>query len=324
MGFKHSAALGDEGAPFVIEGDEYDTAFFDKRAKFFHYLPYIAIVTSIEFDHGDIYPDLDAIDLAFQRMLRQVPSNGWLLACADNRAAELRAHAFSQVATYGFNEDADWRGELREAADRVPRLRVMHRAECWCEAEPAVTGRHNLQNALAAAATAALLGAEPDAVAEALRTFQGVRRRLEVFLEAAGITFVDDFAHHPTAIRETVAAARARWPEARLHVLFEPRSNTTVTNRFRDDLTAAFRAADSVFLGPIYRAERILDDERLDRQVVVEGLARQGVEARYTDDVAEIVAHVQDTARAGDVVLVLSNGAFGGIYDRFRAAYAAP
>ncbi len=318
LNFAHSARLGPEGAPFVIEGDEYDTAFFDKRAKFFHYLPHIAIVTSVEFDHGDIYKDLAEIELAFQRMLRQIPRNGGLILCADNHALHLKDHAFSPVVTYGFHETAEWRGEHLGSENGLQRMRVFHNNTPWADIESPMAGRHNLQNLLAAVAAAERLGAARGPIAEALRTFKGVRRRMEVFLEARGITFVDDFAHHPTAIRETIAAARMRWPGQRLRVLFEPRSNTTVTRQFQHALEEAFAGADEVWLGPIHRAERIPEEIRLNRAALTETLAARGIAAQYRDDPAGMAREVVQTSTEGDVVLILSNGAFGGIYDHFR------
>jgi UDP-N-acetylmuramate: L-alanyl-gamma-D-glutamyl-meso-diaminopimelate ligase len=326
LDFPHSARLSPEGTPFVIEGDEYDTAFFDKRAKFFHYIPEIAVVTSVEFDHGDIYRDLDEIRLAFQRMLRQIPRDGWLVTCADNaEALALKDHAFSRVATYGFSEGADWRGEWLGASSRdgIQALRVYHEGRVWADLDVPLAGKHNLQNTLAAVAVAGILGAAPGAVREGLPGFRGVRRRMEVFLQANGMTFVDDFAHHPTAIHETVAAARMRWPGRRLVVLFEPRSNTTVTNRFRDDMRAALAGADEVWLGPIHRADSIPAAERLDREWIARSLTDNGVEGHFTDDVDALVSHVRETCREGDIVLILSNGAFGGIYGKLRAAFGS-
>ncbi len=311
LDFAHSSRSGSEGAPFVIEGDEYDTAFFDKRAKFFHYLPEIAVVTSVEFDHGDIYSNLAEIERAFQLMLRQIPRTGWLVLCADDPgAAALAEHAFSQVTTYGFGEDAEWRGVHKGQRAGLQQLEVFRSGELWATVEVPMAGRHNLQNTLAAVAVAGILGAEPAGICEALPAFRGVRRRMEVFLEANGVTFVDDFAHHPTAIRETVAAARMRWPGRRLWVVFEPRSNTTVTNLFHGDLCAAFEGVDELWIGPLHRPERIAPETRLDRAALVRDI---GV-GRYTDDVIEIVDGIVEEAEPGDVVLILSNGAFGGIY----------
>lgn len=314
LGFDHSAHLGAEGAPFVIEGDEYDTAFFDKRAKFLHYLPEIAVVTSIEFDHGDIYMDLSAIETAFERMLRQVPREGWLVACADTDAQKLTAKAFSNVTTYGFSDQAAWRCEAGAVSDGRTPLTLYRDGARWLETTVALAGRHNLQNAAAAANVAGLLGASAEAVAQALASFRGVKRRMEVFLEHGNIIFVDDFAHHPTAIAGTIAAARERWPGRRLVVAFEPRSNTTVTNRFQGDLTESLTGADEVWLGPIYRSERIPEDERLDRAAVCEHLCAQGGQASYEDDIEVLARELVDNVDGETLVLILSNGAFGGLY----------
>lgn len=184
-----------------------------------------------------------------------------------------------------------------------------------------MAGRHNLRNALAAVAACAALGMSAADVARAMPEFRGVKRRMEVFLESRGITFVDDFAHHPTAIRETIAAARQRWPQRTLHVLFEPRSNTVVTNRFQAEMNAAFREADAVWLGPIHRADSIPEAERLDRTAIVRALEQHGVRAAFTDDVDELVRGLESSVEPGGVVLILSNGAFGGIYDRLRERY---
>lgn len=322
LDFVHSARLGPAGGAFVIEGDEYDTAFFDKRAKFFHYLPEIAVVTSVEFDHGDIYRDLAEIEQAFQRMLRQIPANGWLIVCGDHPGSRaLVPHAYSRTATYGFCPNAFWRGEIMgQVADGLVPLRVFRDGTCWAELDVPLAGRHNLLNALAAVAVAGTLGASPVALAEALPQFHGVRRRMEIFLEARDTTFVDDFAHHPSAIAATIEAARDRWPDRRLRVAFEPRSNTTVTNRFQADLEEAFSHADEVWLGPIHRVEQIPEDERLDRGVLSERLAQRGITTWAVESVDDIVAGLIRTLQAGDVVLVMSNGSFGGIYRLLREA----
>jgi len=319
LDFEHSAHLGAVGSPFIIEGDEYDTAFFDKRAKFFHYLPEVAVVTSLEFDHGDIYPALADIELAFQRMLRQIPAGGRLICCEDNHAASLSDHAYCPVETYGFDNAADWRGVVQGVRDGMQGMAIHHNGRLWMEIETTLTGRHNLQNVLAAVAVAHYFGAEKEAIQKGIATFKGVKRRMEIFLEADGVTYIDDFAHHPTAIAETIAGARARWPERRLRVLFEPRSNTTVTNRFFDDLATAFTCADEVYFGPIYRAEQILEGERLDRERLVRQLADRGIVAGVEEHPTELAQRIVDSGKAGDVVLILSNGAFGGIYKTFAA-----
>jgi len=316
LGMLHPARLGAKDAPFVIEGDEYDTAFFDKRAKFLHYLPKIAVVTSLEFDHGDIYRDLAEIELAFERLMRVIPQRGWLVACADNHAASLCAKAYSQTATYGFSEGADWRGVLASAPEGYQGLQVLRHGRPWALIESPLCGRHNLQNVLAACAVAGLRGVPAHEVAAAIRSFKGVRRRMEVFLERDGVTYVDDFAHHPTAIGETIGAARQRWPKARVHVMLEPRSNTLVTRRFQAELTDALSGADTVMVGPIYRGKSIPESERLDREALCAALGERGVPTRKANTLERIATHAGRVAEPGDVVLLLSNGAFLGLRQR--------
>ncbi len=316
-GFDHSARLGRSDAPFLVEGDEYDTAFFDKRAKFFHYLPAIAVVTSIEFDHADIYRDLDEIDLAFQRMLRQIPREGWLVYCADNRAANLVPHAPCQTICYGFSESATWCAKLYHESN-PGKFVVLHSGEFWGVAEGPFYGHHNVSNALAVIAVSDILGIGKENILAGLASFSGVKRRMEVFLEAKGAVFIDDFAHHPTAIRETIVAAKLRWPEARLRVLFEPRSNTTTTNQFQQELEEAFSRADEVLLGPINRPHLIPEELRLDREQLLVRLAESGCTGIFADDPLLLANHILGTLESGDVILILSNGAFGGIYQYFR------
>ncbi len=321
--FAHSSRLGADGGPFVIEGDEYDTAFFDKRAKFFHYLPRTAVVTSLEFDHGDIYRDVEEIEAAFRFMLRQIPASGRLILCADSpRAAALREHAFCQVVTYGFDEAADWRVEEGAQDGDLQAFRVCRDGTLWGEFKSPLYGRHNLQNTLAAIVIADEQGVEAGEIAAALLDFKGVRRRMDIFLKSDGITFVDDFAHHPTAIRETIAAVRARWPGERLTVLFEPRSNTTATNRFQRELGEAFTGAHEVWIGPIYRADRYPESERLDRDRLIADIERNGAIGHVTDNVEQIVRHIREDVEVHDIVLVFSNGAFVVLYALRLAAFS--
>ncbi len=323
LDFPKPARAGKESGPFVIEGDEYDTAFFDKRSKFFHYLPDMAVVTSLEFDHGDIFPDIEAIEAAFRLFLRLIPRPGWLVVCADDvRAAALAQDAHSRAITYGLSQQATIRGEFLGQSGGMQRLAVYKEGRRWGEFTVPLPGRHNLRNVLAALAVADILGLDVPVLAEALREVRGVRRRLEVFLEADGVTFIDDFAHHPTAIRETVHAVRSRWPARRLLVLLEPRSNTMVTKRFQEELPGALADADEVCIGPIYRADRIPEENRLDRARLVEDLRKTHTQAWSEDRIEAIVDAVRTTAHPGDIVLILSNGAFGGIYDLFRVAFS--
>ena len=322
LDFEHSARLGAEGAPFVIEGDEYDSAFFDKRAKFLHYLPAIAVVTSIEFDHADIYHDVHEIEIAFERLLRQIPASGQLIACADDaRARALCDLAPCRTMTYGFDDAADWRAVDTGILEGMQTFEVHRDGQVWGAFSMPLIGRHNGLNAVAAIAVAELHGATPESVESALRAFKGVRRRMEIFHEAQGIVFIDDFAHHPTAIAEVLRAARSRWPENRLIVLLEPRTNTLTTNRFQYDIARSLQGANLVWLGPIHRADRIPEGERLDRNAVAASLRGDGVEVWLVDQVDAMVEELRSTARAGDVVLVLSNGAFGGVYDLLRNAF---
>ncbi len=324
LDFENSSRLGAAGNPFVIEGDEYDSAFFDKRAKFLHYLPETAVVTSIEFDHGDIYRDIEEIELAFQRMLRQIPSDGLLLVCADDpRAKALAEHAFCTVQSYGFNDDADWQCAVQPGRSGFQTLIVRNGGNAFGTFELPMPGQHNARNAIAAIAVGARYGASPDAMQRALPEFHGIRRRMEVFCEQDGVTFVDDFAHHPTAIRETIAAARQRWPEARIVAAFEPRTNTTRTARFQDELSEALTGADEVWIGPIARREQLADDEVLDRQKLVDALKTSDTKAYCAENATEIVDGCASYAGSDTIVVLMSNGAFGGIYELIRERFGA-
>jgi len=322
LDFSHSSRLGAEGTPFVIEGDEYDTAFFDKRAKFFHYIPEIAVVTSIEFDHGDIYRSVEEIERAFRLMLRQVPPGGWLIACADDpRAAALTKDAPCKTFTYGFSQDAHWRGQETGISSGFSGLAVYRGRERFAELAVPLFGRHNLQNTLAAVAVAAILGASSRDIQDAVMQFRGVRRRMEVFLTVGQRLFVDDFAHHPTAIRETIAAARLRWPDRKLRVVIEPRSNTMVRRTHEKALAGALSGADEVVIGPIYRQERVPEADRLDRGKVLSELKNHEVQGFSTDSVDEILKFLMDVDETRDIDLILSNGAFGGLCEMLAKAY---
>lgn len=322
LDFEYSSRSGNSGTPFVIEGDEYDTAFFDKRAKFFHYLPEIAIVTSIEFDHGDIYRDIEEIEKTFQLMLRQIASNGWLIACQDDpRVRNLMKHSFSRVQSYGFDPESHWRGEMTGVSGGYTGLIVYRGGKRFADFAVPLAGRHNMQNTLAAIASATILGASPTKIRDALMEFKGVKRRMEVFLEKNGMIFVDDFAHHPTAIEATIKAAKERWPDCRLRVLVEPRSNTMVRNVHQDIMASSFENADEVYYGPIYRSDSIPEEERINREAIINELNNSNVVASVEDDVNTLVDHIVSSGKKRDVVLVLSNGAFDGIYQKFRDAF---
>jgi UDP-N-acetylmuramate: L-alanyl-gamma-D-glutamyl-meso-diaminopimelate ligase len=302
------------GRAFVIEGDEYDSAYFDKTAKFLKYLPDIAVVNNVEFDHADIYDDLDAVRLAFRRLVMLVPRQGLVLLGADSpEAAALAAKAPARVQTFGLAEGASWRAtEVTQAAGRS-RFRVQGPDGFDESVEVPLLGLHNVRNALAAIAVAHDRGLGAAAIRGGLATFAGVKRRLEVVGERRGVTVYDDFAHHPTAVAETIAALRAARPGRRLWAVFEPRSASSCRRVFQADFAAAFAGADQVVLAPVFRGT-LPEDERLSVPQLVADLTARGVAARTLPGVEAIVAAIAAEARPGDDVLIMSNGGFGGIH----------
>jgi UDP-N-acetylmuramate: L-alanyl-gamma-D-glutamyl-meso-diaminopimelate ligase len=327
-----AANLGAEGAScrlgsgrdFVIEGDEYDSAFFDKTAKFLKYLPDIAVVANIEFDHADIYPDLDAVRLAFRRLANLVPRKGLLLLGADSPdALALTAVARSRVETFGLADSADWFAYDLEASPSGARFRVTHLRSSLGMFEMPMAGAHNVKNALAAMAVATDVGLEIDTIREGLRAFAGVKRRLETVGSASGVTVLDDFAHHPTAVRETLAAVRASHPDARIWAVFEPRSASSCRRVFQQAFAESFVAADEVIIAGVYRST-LPAEQRLSPERLIADLSAAGVQARFIPDVSTIVETLAREARNGDFVVVMSNGGFGGIHAKLLDALAAP
>ncbi len=318
------SSFGLQGGPeFILEGDEYDTAFFDKGPKFLHYFPDSLILTSVEFDHADIYKDLDAVKTAFKRLVNLVPRGGRIVACEDaaggnGAVTECVAKALSAVERYGFSSRADnfWRiTDLH--SDRVfTRWQVLRQGKPWAKFEFALAGEFNVLNATAAVAVASGHGIGVPAIAQALATFKSVKRRLEVVAEVNGVTIIDDFAHHPTAIAATLAAVRTRYPSARLWAICEPRSNTLRRNIFEVELAEGLAVADRVILASIYQPERIPQAERLAIANVLEKITRLGRAAREFADAGAIVDAVAPELREGDVVVIFSNGGFDGIYER--------
>jgi UDP-N-acetylmuramate: L-alanyl-gamma-D-glutamyl-meso-diaminopimelate ligase len=308
------------GRDFVIEGDEYDSAFFDKAAKFLKYLPDIAVVNNIEFDHADIYADLDAVTTAFKRLVGLVPRNGLLLLGADNaQAAALRESARSPVETFGTSADADWRAYDISVADGITSFEVERRHEPIGRFEVRLMGDHNVRNALAALAVGHAVGIPDRTLAEGLRRFRGVKRRLEVVGRVNGVTVYDDFAHHPTAVAETIAAVRAGHAGRRLWAVFEPRSASACRRIFQKDFARAFEAADEVAIARVFRST-LPEPERLSVDRLVADLRERGTPARRFDTVDEIVDVLVAEHRPGDVVLIMSNGAFDGIHRKLVAA----
>ncbi|MEZ5290340.1 MAG: UDP-N-acetylmuramate:L-alanyl-gamma-D-glutamyl-meso-diaminopimelate ligase [Vicinamibacterales bacterium] len=309
-----------KGRAFVIEGDEYDSAYFDKTAKFLKYLPQIAVVNNVEFDHADIYADFAAVRQAFERLVRLVPRRGLVLLGADSpAAAALAPHALSRLQTFGLSDGATW--QAHHVEHRPAGTRFLVRGPDGVEGlvDVPLAGAHNVRNALAAIAVAHDLGIGLEAAAGALREFRGVKRRLDVVGERGGVTVYDDFAHHPTAVAETIAALRAARPGRRLWAVFEPRSASSCRRVFQDDFARAFSGADQVVLAPVFR-DSLPEAERLSIPDLVAALAAAGVAARTLPTVDAIVAAVSAESRPGDDVLVMSNGGFGGIHGKLLEA----
>ncbi len=306
-----------KGGNFIIEGDEYDTAFFDKGPKFLHYFPDSVILTSVEFDHADIYKDLDAVKTAFKRLVNLVPRRGRIIAWDGSKNVdECLAKAFSSVERYGFGDRAHWRAaEVKYEPSRTT-WRVLKQAQPWAEFKFALAGEYNVLNATAAAAMAAGYGIAVEKIAEALRTFKSVKRRLEVRAEVNGVTVIDDFAHHPTAIAETLKALRTRYTGRRVWAVLEPRSNTLRRNVFQRELVEALSLADRVIIATIFKPEAVPENERLDPQHVIDDLNRSGKPARLLPNADEIVSTIVPETKSGDVIAILSNGGFGGIYEK--------
>jgi UDP-N-acetylmuramate: L-alanyl-gamma-D-glutamyl-meso-diaminopimelate ligase len=306
--------------PFILEGDEYDTAFFDKGPKFMHYFPDAVILTHVEFDHADIYADLEAVKVAFKRLVNLVPRRGRIVAYDGSaNVSECVARAQCNVERYGFSPASDWRiGNLRYAEGRT-HWQVCCKGQPWAELEMGLAGEHNALNATAAAALAAGQGVDVKAIQEALSSFRSVKRRLEVRAVIDGITIIDDFAHHPTAIRETLKALRASYPEGRLWAVLEPRSNTLRRNVFQRELVESLMLADQVVLANVYQQQNIPEQERLHPEAVVAGIVNAGKSAVLEPNADAIVETIVPQLRSGDVVAILSNGGFEGIYQKLPA-----
>ena len=305
---------------FIVEGDEYDTAFFDKGPKFLHYFPDGLILTHVEFDHADIYANLAAVKTAFKRLVNLVPRRGLIVAYdGSENVTECVEKALCKVERYGFSKKADWQIRNLKFANGVSRWQVWHEGALWAELEMGMAGEHNALNATAAAALAFGRGIAKDAIAEALKTFKSVKRRLEVRAEIGGVTVIEDFAHHPTAIRETLRALRAVYPRARLWAVLEPRSNTLRRKVLEAELIASLQMADRVVLAGVYQQQRISDAERLHPEDVVDALNRASTPAELLADADVIVNGIVPKLESGDVVAILSNGGFDGIYEKLPA-----
>jgi len=310
------------GRDFVIEGDEYDSAFFDKTAKFLKYLPDIAVVNNVEFDHADIYADMNAVMTAFRRLVNLVPRRGLLLVGHDSPAArELIGGAVSRVETFGLEGSPAWQGHDIDTDADGCRFRVRRHGAPFGEFEMPLVGTYNVRNALAAIAVATEVGVSVERIAVGLRRFAGVKRRLEVVGTADGVTIVDDFAHHPTAVAETLTGMRASHPDARIWAVFEPRSASSCRSVFQDDFARAFAGANEVLIAPVFRS-KLPEAERLSVPQLVHDVNGRGVSAREVASIDEIIEVIGREHRPGDLVVIMSNGGFGGIHQKLLRALA--
>jgi UDP-N-acetylmuramate: L-alanyl-gamma-D-glutamyl-meso-diaminopimelate ligase len=317
-----SYRIGAPHGPFVIEGDEYDSAFFDKTAKFLKYLPDIAVINNIEFDHADIYDDLDAVRLAFRRLVNLVPRKGLTLIGADSRdAAALGPLALSRVQTFGTGEGLDWQAVDIQPASGSTAFRVVEKGTDHGTFTVPLVGAHNVRNALAAIAVGRECGVAIEVLRQGLSLFAGVKRRLELVGTRRDVVVYDDFAHHPTAVEETLAALRAAEPTRRIWAVFEPRSASSCRRIFQDDFARAFKGANEVVVASVFRSS-LPKHERLSEDQLVADLRASGVAARHLPDVDTIVKEVSQEARPGDIVVIMSNGGFGGIHGKLLESLA--
>lgn len=316
IGWDTGAKLG-EGGYFILEGDEYDSAFFDKRAKFLHYLPDIVVINNIEFDHADIYDSLDEIMLAFRRLINIVPENGLLIGAADDdRVQSLLPAAFSNVQTFGTGKGAGWKAKNIKISPAGTSFDLYDGTSQLDQVTIPLYGLHNVQNALAVFAAANKIGVSQQDTIDGLRTFPGVKRRLEVRGIVDGVTVYDDFAHHPTAVDATLRALRSAYPDARIWAIFEPRTATTIRRIFQDSYATAFDAADHILLAPVFLPDKAPADNRFSMDELINSLQSRKLDARAMTGVQDIIDYLIPRVESGDQLVFMSNGGFGGIHEK--------
>ena len=310
------------GEHFVIEGDEYDTAYFDKKPKFMHYLPEIAIVNNIEFDHADIYDDLEDIKWEFSRLMNLVPANGCLICGVDSPVvrevlADMDGKLFTNIETFGLSDDAKWQARYIDFSGDTTRFTVFKDGHTWGEFETHLIGEFNVRNCLAVIIAADAWGISKKKMQEAFRTFKSVKRRVEVRGVIGGVTVIDDFAHHPTAVEETLKALRMKYVGKRLIAVFEPRTWSSRLAIFQEPYGKAFSYADYVIIAGVYNTSKASElGKVLDVHELVKDIALQGKPAMSFPDADAIVAHLTPVLKPGDIVAIMSNGGFGGIHDK--------
>ncbi len=308
-----------KGDHFVIEGDEYNTAFFDKGPKFLHYRPHCAILTSLELDHTDIYANLDAIKDAFKNFVRLIPKEGLLVASDDPNVLEVIKEAKCQSATYGFTPEADWRADGIYSQEGVTYFDLFHHHQKITTVKSPMIGRHNIKNTLAVIALTHHLGLSIDAILNGISLFQGVARRQDIVGEVNGIIVMDDFAHHPTAITETLLALRLRYPTKRLWAVFEPKSASSRRNVFQKEFAVAFEQADVTIMANLFAPEKLPEEIRLHPDQIIVDLKSSGREGYYIPTADEIIPFLVQRLAPGDLVCIMSSGGFGGIYTKLVA-----
>jgi UDP-N-acetylmuramate: L-alanyl-gamma-D-glutamyl-meso-diaminopimelate ligase len=317
INFQRSWGLG-QGPDFVVEGDEYDTAFFDKKSKFLHYQPKLVVLTSIEYDHADIFPNLDAVKSAFSELVALIPQSGCLVVCAASpHALDVAKHAHCTIVTYGRpGSNAEWTFEIsgRKVGGRSF-LRMAQAGKTMCTLETGMAGVFNMENLTGVVAAAYFLGIETSYIISAARKFLGVKRRQEIYGTANGVTVIDDFAHHPTAIRETLGALKGRHGPGKLIAAFEPRSATSRRSVFQKEFVDALALADEVLLAPLYTPEKIPSELRLDIEKLAADLRSQHIPTRLIATTEEAANHLHGRSSPGDTVVIMSSGNFGGLHD---------
>ncbi|MBA2334790.1 MAG: UDP-N-acetylmuramate:L-alanyl-gamma-D-glutamyl-meso-diaminopimelate ligase [Blastocatellia bacterium] len=307
---------------FVIEGDEYDTAYFDKKPKFMHYLPEIAIVNNIEFDHADIYDDIEDIKWEFSRLMNLVPGNGRLIIGIDSLVAaevlaEMQSKLNTNVETFGLSDAAKWQARYIDFTGDTTRFTVFKDSHSWGEFETHLIGEFNVRNCLAVIIAADAWGISKEKMQKAFRTFKSVKRRVEIRGTIGGVTIIDDFAHHPTAVEETLKALRMKYYGHRLIAVFEPRSWSSRLAVFQEPYAKAFVYADYVIIADVFNTSKASElGKVLDTEELVRGIEMQGKPAMTLPDADSIVAHLTPELKEGDVVAIMSNGGFGGIHDK--------
>ena len=311
--FGKGSKLG-QGEVFVSEGDEYDSAFFDKGSKFLHYRPDLVILNNVEFDHADIFRDLEDVEVAFSRLINLIPRNGYLLSCWDDPVVrKLSSKTFSNLITFGLSEDADWRAVNISPEENGTSFDVLFKKEKFGNFTMPVFGLHMVRNCLGVTAVCHILGLQAEEIRDGLASFKNVRRRLQYHGEARGIKVFDDFAHHPTEIKTTLEALRSRFPRRRLWAVFEPRTATSKRNIFQSRFVEALAVADKVILTPLYVPEKVPEGERLSVEKICQLLENQNTPSRVLPADEGMMSFLKENLRANDVVLFMSNGDFNQI-----------